>query len=281
MLNRQIGSLSSATVNRQMKRGVSVAQKGDAVKKTFMARKVAACSRALAMLGLALVLVLVVSGLASPLTASAKTTIVHWQHHHEARTPVLEEMAREFEKLHPDVSIRFEPIPYDSYFDKFVTSLSSGAGPDVFQVPMEMGPEMVRSSLLAPVPADVLTAPEIGRSFLSWTTEQFRYKGAYYGLPTDVQTLVLFINNKLYREAGLTRLSRPRPGKSLRSRPSKARRGTPRVALSKPASIRNTNGQSTAFSCIRRSKATSSTSRPKKCGTTPKRAWRRGSSWPT
>ncbi len=149
-------------------------------------------------------LVLTLVGLATGVGARAatKTTIVHWQHHHEARTPVLQEMAREFEKTHPNVEIKFEPIPYDSYFDKLITSLSSGTGPDVFQIPMSMGQQMARSGMLVPVPKEVLTTGQIEKDYLPWTTSQLKYNGQYYGLPTDVQTLVLFINNKLYREAG-------------------------------------------------------------------------------
>ncbi|MEW5867466.1 MAG: ABC transporter substrate-binding protein [Bacillota bacterium] len=147
--------------------------------------------------------------------AAAKITIVHWQHHHEARTPVLQEMAREFEKTHPDVSIKVEPIPYDSYFDKLITSLSSGIGPDVFQIPISMGQQMARSGMLVPVPEDVLTTEQIERDYVAWTISQFKYKNEYYGLPTDVQTLVLFINNKLYREAGFDPAKPPKTWKEF------------------------------------------------------------------
>lgn len=171
-----------------------------------LAPKAFACALALVLAGLAM-------GVNAP--AAAKITIVHWQHHHEARTPVLQEMAREFEKTHPDVTIKVEPIPYDSYFDKLITSLSSGTGPDVFQIPMSMGQQMTRSGMLVPVPEDVLTTERIEKDYLGWTISQFKYKDRYYGLPTDVQTLVLFINNKLYREAGFDPAKPPKTWKEF------------------------------------------------------------------
>lgn len=158
----------------------------------------------------ALALAVVLIGLPTVQAAPAKVTIVHWQHHHEARTPALQEMARQFEKTHPNVSIQFEPIPYDSYFDKLITSISSGTGPDVFQIPMSMGQQMARSGMISPVPASVMTTKQIDNDYIPWTVSQFKYKNQYYGLPTDVQTLVLFINNKLYREAGFDPAKPPR-----------------------------------------------------------------------
>lgn len=163
----------------------------------------------------ALILVLTVLAIGVNAPAASKITIVHWQHHHEARTPVLQEMAREFEKTHPDVTIKVEPIPYDSYFDKLITSLSSGTGPDVFQIPISMGQQMARSGMLVPVPEDVLTTEQIEKDYIGWTISQFKLKDRYYGLPTDVQTLVLFINNKLYREAGFDPAKPPKTWKEF------------------------------------------------------------------
>ncbi len=147
--------------------------------------------------------------------ASPQVVIRHWQHHHESRTPVLESVAKEFEKRNPGVTIEFEPIPYDAYFDKLLTALASKTGPDVFQVPMGFGIEMSRSGLLAPVPESVFTTKEIEASFLPWTVSQFKYNGKYYGLPTDVQTLVMFVNDTLLKEAGLDPNKPPRTWSEL------------------------------------------------------------------
>jgi multiple sugar transport system substrate-binding protein len=73
-----------------------------------------------------------------------------------------------------------------------------------------MGQQMARSGMIVPVPADVITTEQIDNDYVSWTVSQFKYKNQYYGLPTDVQTLVLFINNKLYREAGFEPANPPR-----------------------------------------------------------------------
>lgn len=129
---------------------------------------------------LALVLVCVLA------SAASAQTIVHWQHHHEARTPALESLARQFEAENPGVQVKIEAIPFDSYFDKLLTALAAGTGPDVFQVPMAFGTELTRSGMISPVPETVYTTEEIEELFLDWTISQFKYNGKYYALPTDV-----------------------------------------------------------------------------------------------
>ncbi|AYO29718.1 ABC transporter substrate-binding protein [Biomaibacter acetigenes] len=128
--------------------------------------------------------------------------IRHWQHHHEARTPVVKELAEEFDKNHPGIKVEVEAIPYDSYFDKLTTSLSSKTAADVFQISALQAQEMIQGGYLQPMPEKVMSPEEIKNTFLDWTISQAEKDGKYYGLPTDVQTLVLFINNDLYKKAG-------------------------------------------------------------------------------
>ncbi|HIC89990.1 MAG TPA: ABC transporter substrate-binding protein [Anaerolineae bacterium] len=132
-----------------------------------------------------------------------KITVVHWQHHHEARAKIVQELADEFTATNPNIQIDFESVPYDAYFDKLVTSLEAGSGPDVFQIPANIAFEFFRRGQLAPVPAEVMTTEAIESSFVGWTVELLKFEGQYYGLPTDVQTFLLFINNALFEEAGL------------------------------------------------------------------------------
>lgn len=131
-----------------------------------------------------------------------EVVIRHWQHHHEARTPVVKELAQEFEKTHPGVKIEFEAIPYDSYFDKLTTALSSKTAADVFQISALQAQEMIKGGYLQPMPETIMSPSQLRSEFLEWTISQAEKDGKYYGLPTDVQTIVLFINDELYKKAG-------------------------------------------------------------------------------
>uniref|UniRef100_UPI002ADD674A extracellular solute-binding protein n=1 Tax=Thermoflexus sp. TaxID=1969742 RepID=UPI002ADD674A len=139
---------------------------------------------------------------AAPVTAPI--TLVHWQHHYEARAKFIREvLIPEFEKAHPDIKIQFESIPYGAYWEKLVPSIEAGTGPDVFQIPGPMVLEFVRRDLLVPVPAAILTPDQARKDFISWVISKLIVDGQLYGLPTDVQVELLYVNNALAQAAGL------------------------------------------------------------------------------
>ncbi len=63
--------------------------------------------------------------------------------------------------------------------------------------------EYVAGDNLVPVSDLVLTAKDIEERYLPWTVQRGKKGNDYYGLPLDVQTLLIYRNNKLYKEAGL------------------------------------------------------------------------------
>lgn len=130
-------------------------------------------------------------------------TITHWQHHYEARSVIVEQLADAFEAAHPGVTIDFQSVPYNDYFSKIGPSLEAGTGPDVFQLPGSQLQEFYARGQLQAVPESVYTTADIEADFLPWTVELLKQGDEFYGLPTDVQSFLLFYNDDLFIEAGL------------------------------------------------------------------------------
>lgn len=147
-------------------------------------------------------MILLVLATVVPALAQEPVTITHWQHHYAAREAVVKTLIEEFEDSHPDIKIDFQSIPYGDYFQKIGPSLEAGTGPDVFQLPGPQVYEFYARGQLSPVPAEVYTAEQIEQDFVPWTVELLKHDGEYVGLPTDVQLILLFYNDTLFREAG-------------------------------------------------------------------------------
>jgi multiple sugar transport system substrate-binding protein len=128
-------------------------------------------------------------------------TITHWQHQAHLRAMVTDELAREFEAATPGVRIATEHIPFGQYFDKLVTALASNTASDVFQVPADMAEQLIGSGFVAPIPAELMTGAQAQATYLPWVL-RYVVGDEVYGVPVDAQTLVLFINDQLYAEAG-------------------------------------------------------------------------------
>jgi multiple sugar transport system substrate-binding protein len=138
-----------------------------------------------------------------PTEADDVVTIVHWQHHYEPRAIIVEKLAQEFMESNPNIKIEFESIPYGAYFEKIGPSLEAGSGPDTFQLPQNQLFEFYNREQLLPMPEAIMTVDEVESAFVPWTVDLLKLDGVYYGLPTDVQTQLLFYNNDLFVEAGL------------------------------------------------------------------------------
>ena len=128
--------------------------------------------------------------------------ITHWQHHSDARAGLVNQFIETYSAASGG-AITFESIPYSDYFTRLGAGLEAGNGPCVFQLPANILAEFQARGELAPVPEDVMTAAEIEETFTPASTRLLKFDDAYYGLPTDVQTMLLFYNDDLFREAGL------------------------------------------------------------------------------
>ena len=140
-----------------------------------------------------LVLVLV---LASGSAVFAQT-IVHWQHHSPARNEMIEFFAREFEAQNPGVTIEFESIPLADYYTKLLPALAAGSGPDVFQLRAGDVPRYKEYEVIQALNIDHALALE---EFVPGSYGFLVEDGTFYGLPTDVQTIVLFYNTTEFQD---------------------------------------------------------------------------------
>lgn len=135
-------------------------------------------------------------------SAAALGPVTHWQHHSDARAELVNGFIETYGAA-TGSTITFESIPYGDYFTRLGAGLEAGNGPCVFQLPANILAEFQARGELAPVPEDVMSGAEIEETFTAASIRLLNIDGQYYGLPTDVQTMLLFYNDALFREAGL------------------------------------------------------------------------------
>lgn len=142
-------------------------------------------------------------GASSPSAAPvAVVPITHWQHQSDARAALVQGFIATYKEL-TGVENTFESIPYGDYFTKLGAALEANNGPCVFQLPANILAEYQARGELAPVPEDVMTTADIESTFSPASIRLLKFDDQYYGLPTDVQTMLLFYNDDLFTAAGL------------------------------------------------------------------------------
>lgn len=138
-----------------------------------------------------------------------KVTVTYWQHSSQARDNMMKTLAYEFIQANPDIDVKMEFIPEDSYSTKLLTTLATNAAPNVMQVQSGLVSRLVKAEAIQPLDESVLSAESIRNDFIPATVNALQVGGVYYGMPTDVQTIVLYWNKDLVSAAGLDAESGP------------------------------------------------------------------------
>jgi ABC-type glycerol-3-phosphate transport system substrate-binding protein len=173
-------------------------------------------SRALG-LGLAMCLSLVAVP-AATVAQDGEVTIDVWTHEFEPlQTALLEKWIPEFEAANPDVKVNLTSIPFAgvvSYDTKLLAALSSGTGPDVWDMGDWNYPVFKENGFLEPLDPAVFgyeTDQEFIDSFRPGSTAVLEQDGALVGLFSEFNTLNMFYNRDLFEEVGIAEPPTDRP----------------------------------------------------------------------
>jgi multiple sugar transport system substrate-binding protein len=107
--------------------------------------------------------------------------------------PVMESLAAEFTKAHPNITVQVQVTPWADYWTKLKAAVSGGAAPDVFWM---NGPNFqlyASNKVIAPMPgeADQSVYPKA-------LTDLYTFEGKSYGLPKDMDTIGVWYNKTLF-----------------------------------------------------------------------------------
>lgn len=134
-----------------------------------------------------------------------QVTIKVWMHEHPPRIPIDKEIVAEFEKAHPDVKVDYAVIGVSEYATKLLTAFAAGAGPDVFNQTVSLVAQYYNAHILAPVDYVAMGYAD-EKALTSQYTGGFqgiRFGGKLYGVPTEVSNYACYLNNDMWKEAGL------------------------------------------------------------------------------
>lgn len=121
----------------------------------------------------------------------------------------------EFEKTHPEVKFKYEPIP-GNYSEKIQLMLGTHQPPDLFWLKDYTSPAYLRFNVLAPLDNFIKKDTSFDlNDFFPLFRDAYKYKGNYYGFAKDFNTYVLFYNKEMFKKAGFN--NPPKNWKELES----------------------------------------------------------------
>ncbi len=121
-----------------------------------------------------------------------------------------------YQKLHPNVKIQLEGLPYNDMRDKVLIAVSAGKGPDIVYVDCIWLGEYANNKIIIPVTKYMNATPELKNDLYPPFLAGATWKGEIYGpwSHTDVRTLIW--NKDMFKAAGLDPEKPPKTWAELR-----------------------------------------------------------------
>ncbi|HLQ67572.1 MAG TPA: extracellular solute-binding protein, partial [Candidatus Limnocylindrales bacterium] len=128
-------------------------------------------------------------------SAAGKTPVVFWQFSPLATVqPILDRFRAE----NPTLDVQVEQLTWQSGREKIVAAIAAGRPPDLCELGSTFLPGLVADSTLADLTD---STADLRSALVGW--DAVSYRGRAYAIPWMVGTRALYVNQDLFRRAGL------------------------------------------------------------------------------
>jgi len=108
----------------------------------------------------------------------------------------------DFERENPQIKINYQKQDIKQYRETLTNRLSQKEGPDIFRFHNTWVPML--KSYLVPVPANTYTNGDFEKTFYPVAQKDLKAGNNYIGIPLEIDTLSLFINDDDFKAVGLS-----------------------------------------------------------------------------
>jgi len=142
--------------------------------------------------------------------AAGPVNLTIWTHTHLPANEYTQKLIAAYAKVDPNVKIAYEPAADNNTFeDKVLTALASGAGPDIFNLGLSAMYTFADFGQLAPVTSTVLrdmgyaSEAAFKNDYIPGIIEKLYYKGRLYSLYREFNIFGLMLNKSAFKRGGL------------------------------------------------------------------------------
>lgn len=132
--------------------------------------------------------------------------LTYWTHEDPNRTPFELRLIDEFQEAFPNVTIRRVTYPSTRVAERLFSAFAADQGPDIFHTQLEDSYAFITGNLAAPVSLDALEAETTGQvldRYVNGSLDPVYIDGVLYGIPLEVLNWSIYINDRMFRAAGL------------------------------------------------------------------------------
>lgn len=161
----------------------------------------------------ALIAMLLVLAIAFPMFAqgaveedNSPITLEFWTHEDAARAELEDKWIKEFQEIHPNVTVNVTRQGAEGLRDLVQTAFAANEGPSFFNLPIENEYQYIEAGRVAPCDYKTLgfkDAADLLDHYQDGMIDAVVYDGDVYGLPLELTNWSIYLNKKVFRDAGL------------------------------------------------------------------------------
>ncbi|MFB9677601.1 ABC transporter substrate-binding protein [Streptosporangium vulgare] len=140
------------------------------------------------------------SGSGSAAAPGEKVTLTYanWS---EDQTPAMEQIAAEFQKANPDITVKVQTLPWTEYWSTLQVGAAGGTAPDAFWMLADHFREYAKGGQLLDLSETVKAGGIDTGVYPKAVTDSYTYEGKLFALPKDFDTNGIWYNKALFDAA--------------------------------------------------------------------------------
>lgn len=110
-------------------------------------------------------------------------------------------LIQSYQQKNSYVKIKYEKMSPQEYLQKLIVRSQKGLGPDIFRYHNTWLPEV--REVVAPLPQQIVSIADFDKLFYPIQQKDLKIGDYYYGIPLEIDGLVLIANESLFKKAGI------------------------------------------------------------------------------
>lgn len=144
------------------------------------------------------------SGGGSSAASGGHVTLTYWNGFTGPDGPTVTALVNQFNKSHPDITIKMSIMPWDVFYQKLLPSFAGGNAPDIVAMDTQQLPQYATKNVFLPLTSYYANAANQTGTLVPGAVAGTKVNGTEYGVPVNFAPMMLYWNKKLFAAAHIS-----------------------------------------------------------------------------
>jgi multiple sugar transport system substrate-binding protein len=140
----------------------------------------------------------------SPAASGGHVTLTYWNGFTGPDGPTVTALVSQFNKTHPNITIKMSIMPWDVFYQKLLPAFASGNAPDIVAMDTQQLPQYAAKNVFLPLTSYYSNAANDTSALVAGAVAGTKVNGTEYAVPANFAPLMLYWNKKLFAAAHIS-----------------------------------------------------------------------------